>query len=481
MALSSINFQKVSNHSFKHNDRTEEKTAKTVFQEFSHKNSFNSYAELSNQKFNELYKDSISKITGKERRADKKNTLVEAVVNIKSNTTMKDLRQLQKHIEKEFGFTGLQISIHRDEGHYDDNGKFITNEHAHLSFFTLNKENGRQMFRREHINRDKLRDLQTETANILNMDRGKSKEETGRERLSHKDYKQAKKIEAEKVKDLLATKDQLKEANNQLRSFMKDNGAVRTDYAELEKEKKILEEKLKAKELTEKELLEKFQKLEENFKTTLAQKEKFLGNLQEIGKEIAKEVPIKEIKEIPNAVRTVLNQNKSLQALKSDLEYKVTDLQEKINSRANMSHPQPPKDVQEEFKKIKNEELEEKEIKTGLFSSEKIKVLRPDSNIFQRTWNIVASKYEDLKTKYNDLVFKYNQVANENKTLKAELEELKERSSTKQQKKTITTPEMLVKQMEARTGIESVSSILNEKEVEKEEKTAKKKRSFLSR
>jgi ribosomal protein L4 len=66
MAISSINFQKVSTHSLKHNDRTEEKTAKTVFQEFSHKNICDTDSKSALQNFNELYKDSISKVVGKE-------------------------------------------------------------------------------------------------------------------------------------------------------------------------------------------------------------------------------------------------------------------------------------------------------------------------------------------------------------------------------------------------------------------------------
>lgn len=441
MAISSINFQKVSTHSLKHNDRTEEKTAKTVFQEFSHKNICDTDSKSALQNFNELYKDSIAKVTGKERRADKKNTLVEAVVNIKPNTTMEDLKNLQKHIEKELGFKGLQIAIHRDEGHYDDNGKFITNEHAHLSFFTLDRQNGRQMFRREHITRDKLRELQTKTANILNMDRGKSKEETGRERLSHKDYKQAKKVEVEKVKDLLATKEQLKEENNQLRAFMKDNGANRADYAELEKEKKILEEQLKAKELTQERLLERFKQIQDNF---IKEKE-HLKSIVEL-----KEIDILDLK----------SENKSLEALKSDLTSKVITLQEKINSSSNMNLSQPSIDIQEEFKRIKNEELEEKEVKTGIFSSEKIKVLKSDSNILQRTWNLVASKYEDLKVKYNNLVKKFDALQKENLDLKEKVRALQSEAPKQIKKETKDHLAELVENLEAGTKIQKPSSNL---------------------
>jgi predicted RNase H-like nuclease (RuvC/YqgF family) len=408
MAISSINFQKVSTHSLKHNDRTEEKTAKTVFQEFSHKNICDTDSKSALQNFNELYKDSISKVVGKERRADKKNTLVEAVVNIKPNTTMEDLKNLQKHIEKEFGFKGLQIAIHRDEGHYDDNGKFVTNEHAHLSFFTLDRQNGRQMFRREHINRDKLRDLQTQTANILNMDRGKSKEETGRERLSHKDYKQAKQMESAKLKELQATKEQLKEANNQMRIFMKENGANRNDYAQLEQAKKELEEKLKAKDLTEKELLEKFQELEKNFK-----KEK--GHL----------TSLIEVKEIDNL--DLKNQNKSLQQQKEVLASKVIALEQKTASSSNMSDLE----VKAELQNIVNEEIEVKNVKTGVFSTEKAPVIKDSKSFFKRVQDLasrgtqgVMNTIENLKREITQLKSFVKSLQTENANLKAKVREL---------------------------------------------------------
>ena len=72
-------------------------------------------------------------------------------------------------------------------------------------------------------------------------------------------------MESKKEKEVLATKEELKEQNNQLRAFLKDNGANRQDYAELEKEKKILEEQLKAKELTQDGLLKKFKEIQDKF------------------------------------------------------------------------------------------------------------------------------------------------------------------------------------------------------------------------
>jgi hypothetical protein len=349
--------------------------------------------------------------------------------------------------------------------------------------------------------------------NEVAKDLGLWKEKTKRQDTHiFKDVGSAKQVaKREALKDLLATKEQLKTANNQLRTFMKDNGANRADYAQLEQTKKELEEKLKAKELTEKELLEKFQELEKSFKI---RKDKYLDNLKEIGKDVATIVPIKELKEIPDAVKTVLTQNKSLQDQKEVLADKVTDLEDKINSRANMTAPQTPISVQKEFELIKKEEFEEKNIKTGLFATEKAKVLKSETNFLQRTWNLVSAKYDTLKSKYDDLVKKFSVVSKEkddleveNKVLKAELEIYKS-NSIKQQSQAHKKDHLkaFVEQFEANQGNKSDSSILKESkdvqtklkkmkanenlfadikakipEVQKEEEFSKKKKNYNSR
>lgn len=471
MAISSANFQKAKSNSVA--ETTREFEAKYLLpKEHRGKNEFyNCGVDEKN-----LFNQEVAKAERKGGRIPKlENSLWEGVINLNKKHTIEDVNRVGEHIAKKFNLHYTRGALHRDEGHIDEKGKVQYNYHAHINFMTY--KDGKQNWRLEFVNKEALRELQTEVAELLGMDRGELNSKSVR--ANHRNFRvNAEEIKAERiaVKELLATKDQLKEANNQLRAFMKDNGAVRTDYAELEKAKKELEEKLKLKDLTEKELLEKFQKLEENFKTTLAQKDKFLGNLQEIGKEISKEVPIKTIGEIPDAVKTVLTQNKSLEAQKEVLASKVTTLEEKINSRANMTAPQPPISVQKEFELIKKEEFEEKSIKTGIFTTEKAKVLKSESNFLQRTWNIVSAKYNDLKSKYDDLVARFNAITKENLELKERVREL----STKQQ---IQTPkknhlEEIVEKFEAHKGEKSDSSNLEKIKDIQEEKNSTKKRGF---
>ncbi len=533
MATSSIHIATGGNGYFAHNSR-ESHTVNAIFDDEQN------YCSCTNGEAFKIYKEELSSRTNaylennptRKKLHEKTITHLSAIVNFNKEHTEKDIQKVCKYLEKTFDTKVIQFAMHRDEGHINENGEKVKNYHAHIEFMGLDSK-GNSI--RRKLDKKALIELQTQTAKLLKMERGTESVYTKEEYekitkglLKKEDYadkkeynkafnekakelgiyrdKKAKRLETydfkkHKVmesKDLLATKKQLQEANNQLRAYMQENGAKRTDYAPLEAEKKLLEEKLKEKTLTEKELLEKFQKLEETFKTTLAQKDKFLGNLQEIGKEVAKEVPIKTISEIPDAVKEVLNQNKSLQALKSDLEYKVTDLEEKINSSSNMTAPQPPKDVQEEFEMIKQEEFEEKEIKKGLFGgSEKIKFLKNEDNFLKKTWNLIASKYEDLRVKYNNLLSKFNEVvrekdslATENKALKKEIGELKqERSSIIQIEKNDLALEKLIENIEDEETNESESSLFEErlKKIKKEtiketkENSAKKREISRSR
>ena len=111
-----------------------------------------------------------------------------AVCNIKPDTTMQDLERLAKHFETKYGFQCYQIAIHRDEGHIDDNGLEQINHHAHLEFITLDKETGRSLFRAKLQRPKALRQIQTEVAEILQMERGEDKRVSKRERIEPRKY-----------------------------------------------------------------------------------------------------------------------------------------------------------------------------------------------------------------------------------------------------------------------------------------------------
>lgn len=122
-----------------------------------------------------------------------------AVVNLKPESTMQDLEKLAKHFSDKYGFQCYQIAIHRDEGHIDELGEKIINHHAHLEFITLDKETGKSLFRAELQRPKALRQMQTEVAEILQMERGQDKRISKRQRIEPRKYAQIKEQERKNI------------------------------------------------------------------------------------------------------------------------------------------------------------------------------------------------------------------------------------------------------------------------------------------
>ena len=121
-----------------------------------------------------------------------------AVVNIKPDTTMQDLERLSKHFSDKYGFQCYQIAIHRDEGHIDENGEKQINHHAHLEFITLEKQTGRN--RQRELKPQTLRQIQSEVAEILGMQRGIDKRISKAERIEPRKYAKLKEAEKKAIK-----------------------------------------------------------------------------------------------------------------------------------------------------------------------------------------------------------------------------------------------------------------------------------------
>lgn len=156
-----------------------------------------------------------------------KNYEWSAVVNIKPETTMDDLKKLAEHLNKKYGFQCYQITIHRDEGHINDDGEKEINHHAHLELITLDKETGKQ---RWNFTPRKLRELQTEVAEILQMERGQDKRISGAKRIEPRAYARLKEQERQEKreikKELESTKETLKNTTQELETTKKELKAL---------------------------------------------------------------------------------------------------------------------------------------------------------------------------------------------------------------------------------------------------------------
>lgn len=145
-------------------------------------------------------RERINKKTGKVTIVRGSTPIKEGVVVIKDDTTMEQLQRFCEVCNKRWGITALQIFIHRDEGHYGtpgDNATWKPNLHAHIVWDWMNHETGKSCKLKE----EDMSEMQTVLAECLGMERGTSKELTGKGHLERNDFILVKqKQEAEKAK-----------------------------------------------------------------------------------------------------------------------------------------------------------------------------------------------------------------------------------------------------------------------------------------
>ena len=292
------------------------------------------------------------------------------------------------------------------------------NYHAHIEMLGLDSQ-GQAI--RQKMNRFVLSQLQDFTAQTLQMERGnlftnsksnkrldthEFKAEKKRENEVKKVVKKVVKKEKEKIivkaneiikdertqkKILKAELEKLKEEKELLRKELQNIKSERTVYAELE----ALNQKLKSDLGTGRKNFDLVKQELETFKDKYLKVKNELNfveckaiDLKEELEEIKLDVysheyknqnnePVKNIdvvKHLQKKVNTLQNENKSLISDKRDLEHKVITLEEKINSRANMSDYESIKKENEELKK-ENASLKSKIKNIISQANEKIKEL----------------------------------------------------------------------------------------------------------
>lgn len=257
-AKSSFNIALTTSGSFWHNFRRGF-LAKNVRAELSHLNEYTCSFEEARQKAKQMKADADAAYyarTGRRPKYDEKKIYWSAVVNARVWHSLADLEKVAEVIEDEMGYRLVYGCFHRDEGHPNDAGEWIENNHFHLEFISLDSSGISQ--HRKTFNPSMMSRIQTRIAAVLGMERGISKEITGRKHLPPRQYKQAIKIAEPLKQELKLTKDtlktakerikqleeQLKTANKQARADLQKDGAKREDYSALEQENKQLKNEL---------------------------------------------------------------------------------------------------------------------------------------------------------------------------------------------------------------------------------------------
>lgn len=246
MAKSSIHIEAGGGGYFAHNSR-ETPTVNSVFSDEQN------FCSCSKEDAFKLYRSElqIRSEAYTERTGQKlqKNAIthLSAIVNFNKDHTPEDMQRVCELLERKLDTKVLQMAMHRDEGKSADD----KNYHAHIEFMGLDSR-GESV--RRKLDRPTLRELQSEVSKTLGMERGHdyAKERLPRpKRLDTYEYKAHKEgIEKEVKKVVLATQKDLNAEIALLRSQLKEQGATRSEYAQLEQINRELKEQIKAKDLT---------------------------------------------------------------------------------------------------------------------------------------------------------------------------------------------------------------------------------------
>lgn len=184
MTISSIHFQKAEvEFAEKHNFRTEQKEPEYLLDKQYRKT--NEYLKINDPK--ELYQEQMELRKQNHSRGfapHLKDVYWEAVVNLDEKHTLADVKKVADFIQQKYHLQPCSIALHHDEGYKDKDGTVKYNHHAHLCFITM--EHGISTMRK--IRSKELRQMQTEVANLLGMERGK--ENSKATRLDHKQYRE---------------------------------------------------------------------------------------------------------------------------------------------------------------------------------------------------------------------------------------------------------------------------------------------------
>ena len=389
-AISSINFKKSNAIQTRHNDRDLKPNYLISDDGCEVNRNHREALKLRNQIIKNAIETYNEKKSEKAPKFKAKSYEWSAVVNIKSDTTMQDLERLAEHFEQKYGFQCYQIAIHRDEGHFDDNGEKVINHHAHLEFITLDKNTGKSMFRADLQRPKALSKIQTEVAEILGMQRGEDKQNSKRERIEPRKYAQMKEQERKNTQKL---KQDIKEKDNVIQA---KNQVIQDKDQELEDEKlskKRLKEQIEAKNQQHIEQIKQEAQEQEN-----KIKEIFYDEIDKL------ETEIKDKDKVIQAKNQELEQEKLSKAeLKKELE------QLRVNSKNQGYSKEFFQEINLEKKKLRfdnKKELEqwfqnlvEKHTKKGILSNkvDNEAIFEEMYKVYQEPYKVIQSQDQEIQ------------------------------------------------------------------------------------
>ena len=158
---------------------------------------------------------------------------------------MQGYKSFLVNIEKEYGFKGLEINLHTDEGHISTDGTVQYNIHAHLIFLNYDFEKSKTVLRTlQSKDWSNMQDLAAKsfTTNNLNFIRGESKQSTKKEHLERNDFilkSQTDKLKENSIKyhnQLARLEENKKEYNQQIKLLNTIKNDIKSQRAEFKRD-----------------------------------------------------------------------------------------------------------------------------------------------------------------------------------------------------------------------------------------------------
>ena len=331
MSTSSIHFQRADyRFAEKHNSRqTERQPSYLLPEDKRQRNEFVKLADIQTLHEKQIEYRRLTHARG--RAPTLTDSYWEAVVNLNDSHTIEDVRRVAEHIRQKYKFTPTSIAIHRDEGYVDKvTGETKYNYHAHLTFYTI--ANGRSQMRL--MTRAKLRDLQTEVANLLCMQRGQ--EHSQAKRLDHQQYRAVKRAE-----------DSLKQETAHWKSLY--------EQAPVKTQKELNELKAKIR----KEMIEQGGFSAQDYRA-LNQLITDYKNAFKLGETVTVSEVIEDIYQRLNAIKT---ENDRLTSENKKLTNKLAELQKKVET---LTQAQSQKELQRQSATVTVHNFESKQQKSSI-------------------------------------------------------------------------------------------------------------------
>ena len=246
----------------------------------------------------------------------------EQVRNSEPAEIWEKMQEFARWFEKRHNTEILSLDWHRDEGKVID-GKVSYNEHCHFFFADVGMD-GNKVRSNWKRSGEELREMQDKIAELfepLGFSRGIS----GQRKEYRRPREQRAKRAAEEKEGLTAKLKDVNEENRRLRAQLREAGAQREQYAQLEQTIRVMREEAREKDLTISDLQTRIGILEKE----LTEQDSLIAKVEELAEVVGAEVteePRATREEIIDATKFLVHSN-----LKIDAEWKGNSSLKSLN------------------------------------------------------------------------------------------------------------------------------------------------------